>query len=158
MGGRTEVFLPRLEGHGRHYDINSMYPFVMLKEFPVGSPAYYKGDSARYEFTYWLEHHKGLGFIHAKVFVPKQKIPPLPIKIGKLVFPTGYLDGWFTFIELEYAIKNCGVKIEETLEVIHFTDKQDKLDLQDVILTQYDLIMAKQEEELAYNAENVFAS
>ena len=121
MGGRTEVFLPRLEGHGRHYDINSMYPFVMLKEFPVGSPSYYKGDSARYEFTYWLEHHKGLGFIHAKVFVPKQKIPPLPIKIGKLVFPTGYLDGWFTFVELEYAIKNCGVKIEETLEVIHFT-------------------------------------
>ena len=53
--------------------------------------------------------------------MPKQKIPPLPIKIGKLVFPTGYLDGWFTFIELEYAIKNCGVKIEKTLEVIHFT-------------------------------------
>ena len=30
MGGRTEVFIPRLEGHGYHYDINSMYPCVML--------------------------------------------------------------------------------------------------------------------------------
>ncbi|MGM9991630.1 MAG: hypothetical protein ACI376_02100 [Candidatus Bruticola sp.] len=43
------------------------------------------------------------------------------------------------------------------LEALQFTDKQDKLDLQDAVLAQYDLILAQQEEELAYNSEQITA-
>ena len=120
-GGRTEVFKPRLEGHGYYYDINSMYPAAMLNEFPVGMPKYFKGEQAKAQFYYWMRNKKGLGFIHAKVYIPPQEIPPLPVKMGKLVFPTGYVEGWFTYIEMEYAVKNCGVIIEEVEECILFT-------------------------------------
>lgn len=120
-GGRTEVFKPRLDGHGFHYDINSMYPYAMLNEFPIGTPKYFSGKSAHAQFYYWMRNKKGLGFIHAKVYIPDQPIPPLPVKIGKLVFPTGYVEGWFTYIEMEYAVKNCGVKIESIEECILFT-------------------------------------
>ena len=121
-GGRTEVFKPRLEGHGYHYDINSMYPFVMLNDFPIGTPRYIGKDNAKHHFNYWLKNKKGLGFVHAKVYIPNQPIPPLPVKIGKLVIPTGYIEGWWTYIELEYAMKNCGVRIEEIEECILFTE------------------------------------
>ena len=77
------------------------------------------------------------------------RLGPLMIRGAKIFEKNG--DRW-----LSMPAKRT--KHGRWLEVIHFTDKQDKLDLQDVILTQYDLIMAKQEEELAYNAENVFAS
>ena len=122
-GGRTEVFKPLLNNQGFHYDINSMYPFVMLNEFPVGKPDYYNTPNIAKEMFYnWLENHNGLGFIHAHVFIPKQHIPPLPVKMGKLVFPCGEVFGVWTYNELEYAIKNCGVELIEVFAVSHFSN------------------------------------
>lgn len=126
-GGRTEVFKTSLNGrklkygHGFHYDVNSLYPYVMQKEYPVGKPIYKEnGEYAKYYFEDWMENHKGLGFINATINIPKQHIPPLPVKMGKLTFPTGKVYGSWTYHELEYAIKECGVEIVEYHAVCHF--------------------------------------
>ena len=122
-GGRTEVFKPLLNGQAYHYDINSMYPYVMRwKEYPIGKAEYYnKGDIAKEYFEKWMINHNGLGFVSATVFIPKQHIPPLPVKMGKLTFPTGVVYGTWTYVELENAIKNYGVKVLEYREVAHFS-------------------------------------
>ena len=121
-GGRTEVFKPRLDHKGFHYDVNSLYPSVMVNEYPIGTPEFYSdGEIAQHYFEQWLEDKNGLGFISCEVYIPPQHIPPLPVKMGKLTFPTGYVFGTFTYIELEYAIKNCGAKITKYREVCHFS-------------------------------------
>ena len=132
-GGRTEVFKPKLQYNkgkivGFHYDVNSLYPSVCKdNEFPIGVPHVYdKPSIISYKWRMWLKYKNGLGFIKCKVYVPEQHIPPLPSKKGKLCFLTGYLIGYWTYIELEYAVKNCGVQIIEFLEMIHF-DKTFKV-------------------------------
>lgn len=131
-GGRTEVFTPVLAEQrdnagnkiitGYHYDVNSLYPSVMIdNDFPIGYPDFRTGHkSIKYHFERWMKYHEGLGFIKATVYVPSQKIPPLPCKMGKLVFVTGYINGTWTYNELEYAIKHCGVEVVEYQEQIHF--------------------------------------
>lgn len=121
-GGRTEVFKPRLEVKGYHYDVNSLYPFVMLGEFPIGQPEFYSDPNvSKMYFENWLDNHDGLGFISCTVNIPPQNIPPLPVKMGKLTFPCGVVYGTWSYEELEYAIKNCGVTILEYREVCHFS-------------------------------------
>ena len=120
-GGRTEVFKPHLKKEGFHYDVNSLYPSVMLGDFPVGKPEYYKTTEAAEEyFKDWQRNRQGIGFIHAMVYVPKQHIPPLPVKMGKLVFPCGEIYGVWTFEELDYAINECGVEVKEFYSVCYF--------------------------------------
>lgn len=141
-GGRTEVFTPRLMektdryGNPRitayHYDVNSLYPFAMSKQeelsgvivgsdYPIGYP-HFQSDSrlCKLDWDRWLKTHEGLGYIKATVFIPPQEIPPLPVKLGKLAFVTGTVVGTWTYTELEYAVKNCGVEVLEIHEMIHF--------------------------------------
>lgn len=124
-GGRTEVFKPILRGvRGYHYDVNSLYPYVMsygVALYPVGKPIYrMDGKIAKHYFDDWLKNKIGLGFLECKVFIPKQNVPPLPVKKEKLIFPCGEVCGVWTYEELEYAIKYCGVKILDYYGVVHF--------------------------------------
>lgn len=123
-GGRTEVFTPRLNSPGFHYDVNSEYPFVMSNGnalYPVGKPRF-MDEPGMVKETYenWKEDRNGLGFINCRVFIPNQFIPPLPVKMGKLVFPCGEVYGVWTYEELEFAEKECGVKILEYYACCHF--------------------------------------
>lgn len=132
FGGRTEVFTPFLkpkfdeQGNNlivaRHYDVNSLYPSQMVdSEFPVGFPSYEDNSKIiKFEFEKWLETHKGLGFLKVVIKIPQQKIPPLPCKMGKLAFVCGIIEGFWSYHEIEYAIKNCGAEILEYKEQIHF--------------------------------------
>lgn len=112
-GGRTEVFTPFLNSSGFHYDVNSLYPFEMIdKKYPIGKPREFDNpDIIEKKWLEWLENHTGGGVIQCIVDIPVQDIPPLPCKMGKLVFPCGKVHGTWTFLELEYAVLNCGVKI-----------------------------------------------
>ena len=127
-GGRTEVFKPRLEMPGFHYDVNSLYPFVMAHggldgkgEYPVGKPQYTeKPELAKHHYMQWKEDKNGLGFINARVFIPFQPIPPLPVQMGKLTFPCGEVYGAWTYEELYFAESECGVEILEYYACCHF--------------------------------------
>ena len=62
-GGRTEVFKILMEDKGYHYDVNSLYPYVCLGDFPVGKPTFYKSaDSAERYFNKWLLSHEMMMF------------------------------------------------------------------------------------------------
>ena len=120
-GGRTEVFTP-VCGKGYHYDVVSLYPAAMIDNyFPVGYPEYFEGHKiCDVMWRHWLRDRQGLGFIKADVYIPPQIIPPLPVKMGKLAFVTGYVSGSWTYVELAYAVEKCGVEIIRFHEMIHF--------------------------------------
>lgn len=127
-GGRTEVFKPRLEKQGWHYDVNSLYPYVMSRDtegnpaqYPIGKPQYTdKGSIAEQFYRDWQVYKSGLGFLNCRVYIPPQEIPPLPVKMGKLTFPCGEVYGTWTYEELDYAEKFCGVEIRECFGAVHF--------------------------------------
>lgn len=120
-GGRTEVFKPRLDHRAYHYDVNSLYPAQFDDEYPIGKPEYYNEPKlAEHYYRKWCKDKIGLGIVSCEVFIPQQNIPPLPVKMGKLVFPCGVVYGTWTYEELRYAEENCGVVIREFYEVAHF--------------------------------------
>jgi hypothetical protein len=110
FGGRTEIFKPFYSGKKKLkcYDVNSLYPFVMLQDMPGN----YKSWSMVYD-------PKAMGFFEATVRVPHDmKIPPLPCMANmgrseKLIFPTGEFSGVFSTVELEYA-RSLGVEVLKT--------------------------------------------
>lgn len=113
FGGRTEIFKPVFikKDYGNKnlscYDINSLYPSVMLYDMPT--------NSLGFTFDYDPD---AMGFYEAEVEVPKMYIPPLGTvfevnKTEKFIFPTGKFKGVFSTIELEYA-KTQGVIVHST--------------------------------------------
>ena len=93
-GGRTEVF----KTYGRnlyHYDYNSMFPSVMLNNFPVGSPVEIKGIKNA------VEH----GIYEIETFIPDDIVSPLPIRENGTVFRSGPILGWYAKPYLELLEK-----------------------------------------------------
>ncbi len=122
VGGRTEVFTPIFEGDrdnpAYHYDINSLYPFVMKKySYPVGYPTFLIKEEEIKEAYEQLKKGEGeykAGMIHCRVYVPKDiNIPILPLRTEeKLLFPVGTFTGVWCHPELIEA-ERLGCKILE---------------------------------------------
>lgn len=96
-GGRCEVV--RRYGQNLHYyDINSLYPSVMLTEqYPLGESVFVR---ERVPET--------LGYYKVKAYAPEGlHIPVLPFRdeSKKLLFPTGTFEGWYYSPELDLAEK-----------------------------------------------------
>lgn len=96
------------------YDVNSLYPYCMLKPMPVGTPKPYDVSMGLQDF---------FGFAYAEVTCPEDiKIPVLPLKTmvngtEKLIFPTGVFKGTFFSEELKYAEKlGYSIKLIRGLE------------------------------------------
>ena len=107
-GGRVECFVKGKE-RIKSYDINSMYLSAMRDNvFP-------DPNSASKLIKNPQDLPKDMFYItDIEIEVPKQYIGCLPIldpKTGKLIFPTGTFRGHFASPELNYAIKECNVKI-----------------------------------------------
>lgn len=120
-GGRCEVFIPELRIPGYHYDLNSQYPYVMRGLYPVGKPVYTENAARCKEyFETWLKDREGMGYVNCSVYIPLQEIPPLPIQMGKLTFPCGHVYGLWSYEELEYGVKECGVAIEEYYATVFY--------------------------------------
>ena len=107
-GGRCEVFKPF--GHFlMAYDFNSLYPYAMLQDMPVGQPT----------FSLTQDLSKIFGFIKVKVTSPDNLyVPVLPCKVKnpdgvshKLIFPLGSWTGWYFSEEVKLAIL-YGYKVE----------------------------------------------
>lgn len=115
FGGRTEIFKPifdsELLGGDLLYcfDVNSLYPFCMLNEFPDKFIKWGKG------FKDYNKHEMGIW--RCKVKVPEDMyMPVLAIKFNeRLIFPVGEFEGYWTKYELDYAVSQ-GCEILEVLE------------------------------------------
>jgi hypothetical protein len=128
-GGRTEIFKNRLEdGKGHHYDVNSLYPHVMeINKYPIGeSRSLHSELSPERKLAFFnnVRKHRNVMpsyFIHAKVYVPPQHVPPLPYRDkGRLIFPTGTFTGYFCMPEFDYALDYCGVQVLEVIGMVVF--------------------------------------
>lgn len=105
-GGRTEAFkrglIDKTTSRSNEWfygDVNSLYPSVMLNEFPDPmSVQYYKHQALE------LLKYEGVSYFELKV--PYQKYPLLPYRMeDKLLFPYGNLKGYYTHLEIREAIK-----------------------------------------------------
>ena len=122
-GGRTEVYRTRTED-AYHYDVNSLYPFVMgQNSYPFGYPDTATGLQASLMWGMFLPDWIGNRsyescIVTALVRVPKGlQIPPLPVRHkGRLIFPTGKVKGTWCGCELENAIKH-GCKVLKVIDI-----------------------------------------
>lgn len=107
-GGRVELFYKgTFEEKVVVADIKSSYPDVMRRhEYP---------DTATIEVSRLATHEFGIG--RFRIRVPKDCfIPPLPYHSpeGRLFFPTGEIEGVWTYHEVRYAVsKGCEILSEE---------------------------------------------
>jgi hypothetical protein len=112
FGGRTEIFKPIYDtGDNKkdilyYYDVNSLYPYVMLDEMPIAPLN-----------THVKDIDSEMGYVDCVVKVPDCYIPILATSIkvndtNKLVFPVGTFRGVFSTVELRYAMSH-GVKIKK---------------------------------------------
>lgn len=106
-GGRVEVFYRGIT-KGKVYvcDINSSYPNVMKN--------YSYPDTQFLEKSRLKTHRFGVG--RFKVFVPPTVYAPvLPIKSssGRLFFPVGTFEGYWTYAEIRKAVAQGGKVLEE---------------------------------------------
>ena len=139
FGGRTEVFKNKA-GSAYHYDVNSLYPFVMQKNFyPVGKAnktvmlGEQKNMSIKEPLTEkdifgiknWCEDNGFLYILDCLVDVPEsQNIPVLPYRHEeKLLFPAGQIRGVWASPELEYAISR-GCKIVKVYQICWWREKK----------------------------------
>lgn len=115
-GGRTEVFKRGYFKDVICFDYNSMYPAVMRNKLPDPNSARYSRSVSLFE----IKNREGVCHIRAKVPVDKY-IPLLPLRTeDKLLFPVGYIEGFYTFLELREALKR-GLKIEHIGEGVVYT-------------------------------------
>lgn len=124
-GGRVEVFIPRMMG-GFHYDVNSLYPYVMkVNDFPYGEFDEREGDQAQFVWSKRQKYGNNycMGFVEASVHIPPLWIPPLPVnRDDKLIFPVGNVRDIWTMEELENAMR-YGVEVIAVHRTLTFSRK-----------------------------------
>lgn len=135
-GGRTEIFKPLLE-HGFHYDVNSLYPYVMQKfSYPVDHCAKLKEKMTveaktnffltvlRPQLWHSAEPHTQKRkvthyLIHGKFRVKPTHLPVIPKRHeGKLMFPVGEFISHVPSPELEYALSRGEVEVLEVYDLV----------------------------------------
>lgn len=119
-GARTEIFCrfaqgkvigdgpdgPIREKSVRGYDINSMYPFCMIDDFPE----YHCADMK-------MDREKGMAEVIISIPLTME-IGPLVYRApvtGRLSFPVGLIQGVWTYDEIRYA-ESLGCKVVKVIE------------------------------------------
>lgn len=98
-GGHVDVYKWGKSKNVNYYDINSLYSFMGMKEYPHPFKLYHTTESKIYE------KYEGCGLFEIKT--PDMLIPILPYRYrGKLVFPNGEFKAWYNFNEIRYAVEN----------------------------------------------------
>lgn len=112
-GGRVEMFYKGVvTGKTNHYDVNSLFPSVMLNhDFPVLA-SWYKTKKPDY-----TKAGAAKGFAE----IPKHFIPCLPVRhYQELLFPYGNVSGVWTYPEIRYLLEQGGGFVAD--EAVEFSD------------------------------------
>jgi hypothetical protein len=116
-GGRVECFYVGKKEDAKVYDVNSMYPYVMVsKLFP--DPMKLKRCKIKTnDINDLINCYEGIGYF--KVNVKTNKIGVLPYRYNnRLCFPKGIFEGWYNFNELRYPLFKKYIDIELIGDVI----------------------------------------
>lgn len=98
-GGRTEAFSRGIFENYYYYDVNSLYPSVMMNEFPDPNTLRINKKNT----TEYIEGTEGMS--HVTIHCPYMEYPLLPFRHdNKLLFPIGTFTGWYCHNELRKAI------------------------------------------------------
>jgi len=99
-GGRTECFyIGKVEGKAYNLDVNSMYPYVMMREqYPTQLAGYNENVELSY-LKYLMRHYLVLARVKVKV-----EEPAIGIKKKRLIFPLGDFEAVLTSPELEWVL------------------------------------------------------
>lgn len=135
IGAHTEMFIPEMmsssrdEPAGLHYDVNSLYPYVMENfEYPIGRFNDIEGPEALARWNMILKKHDKYpaAIVACTILVPKkEKYPPLPVRVeGKLIFPTGKVTGVWTLPEINYALSR-GAKMLSVSRIVYWKETAD---------------------------------
>lgn len=128
-GGTVDVFKPHMK-KGYHYDINSLYPYVMREfKYPVGKGAFVRANEINFDTFF--------GFLEVIVYCPKSIKIPLLTKYDKLkglICPSGKWRDVYFSEELKVA-KSFGYKFE----IIRGVSYEKKKIFVDIITKLHDL-------------------
>lgn len=118
-GGRTEAFrrgtYTCIDGEYYYiYDVNSLYPSVMLNEYPLPESCHIN-NNPRIDFI-----HKYHGVSDVTIECPEMYYPLLPYRANKLIFPIGTFKASYNHIELRKALE-LGYKIKQIHKQIYYT-------------------------------------
>jgi hypothetical protein len=121
-GGRTEAFIIG-KVNAKVYDINSMYPYVMINcKFP-DIRRLKKEENINIDYLYYLlNYYEGMTKIKVRHKRTYFGFLPVRMKINKsekLVFPIGEFETTVNFNELRFAIKNNAVEILNVYDVVY---------------------------------------
>lgn len=125
-GGRTEAFargtlkpiiINNKKYYFKYYDVNSLYPSVMLNKFPNPNSVKYK----YYSNTSYLNFE---GVSYFELDIPYSDYPLLPFRENnKLIFPYGKIKGYYTHVEIRKAISIYGEGIiHKMLDTVYYTE------------------------------------
>lgn len=116
-GGRTEVFKRGVFEDVNYYDVNSLYPSVMIEEYPLPNSV---NKPKEISLKNIMDYE---GVSEVKILTPENmNIPILPFrKNDKLIFPLGTFTGVYNHDELRYAI-SYGYKILRINNQIIYTE------------------------------------
>jgi lipopolysaccharide biosynthesis glycosyltransferase len=114
-GGRVEVFqFKEISGPIYHYDVNSLYPFVMRENL-------FPDITGREKQTRNPDFGK-YGMAHIDIEIPFNNIPPLPYRSEKeIMFPYGKISGAYCYPEIRKALEDGG-KISRINWAIEYAD------------------------------------
>jgi len=122
-GGSTDIYIPKppLGFKIYAYDVNALYPFVMLNNiYPVGDPIYFEGNiinNYRYISIENRLNSRPFGFFYCKIQAPENLLHPIlqihhKTKDGiRTISPLGNFEGMF-FSEELYNAQKFGYKFE----------------------------------------------
>jgi hypothetical protein len=106
-GGSVDMYIPKNKNNEKTYcyDVNSLYPFVMLDNpIPVGNPIYFEGDIRKFD-------NNAFGFFNVDVITPdylKHPIIQIHHKVNnvvKTISPLGKFSMMIFSKEMDNAIK-----------------------------------------------------
>lgn len=117
-GGRTEVYKKGVFENVYYYDINSLYPSVMVKPFPLPQSI----KEAPVKSKIYINNYDGV--TSCTVIAPNMDKPFLPFrdeKKNKLIFPYGTFKGTWNNCELKKALE-LGYKIKKIHKQYIYTE------------------------------------
>lgn len=120
-GGHVEAACVKSEKEGRGFDINQAYPWALTLPVPDGTPTYV--NTAREATAYLAQQAPGI--YTARVRVPDGRIPLLPHRSpkGRLLWANGELEGDWTHIELDQAVRRGAVIREVRRALVYPTER-----------------------------------